>query len=93
MLRQIALSGTSKERAGWPKTIEVDVVAQEGHLWVEVKDTEWFGIGSTRWLGTGGRSAGKSEAIEEIRFNFVPIWILMSFLKAKLTTQATLASL
>lgn len=93
MLRQIALSGASSERAGWPKTIEVDVVAQGGHLWVEVKDTEWFGIGSTRWLGTGGRSAGKREASEEMRFNSVPMWILMSFLKAKLTTLVILASL
>ena len=52
------LAGQSQSRPDWPKTIEVDVVAQGGHLWIEVKDTEWFGIGSTRWLSIGGKSAG-----------------------------------
>ena len=46
-------AGADKEETGWPKTIEVDVVAQGGHLWIEVKDTEWFGVGSSRWLGAG----------------------------------------
>ena len=44
----------------WPKNVEIDVVAQHGHLWIEVKDSESFGVGSTRFLGSQGHVSGKA---------------------------------
>lgn len=54
----IALEGGENMHSEWPASVEVDIVALGGHLWIEVKDTERFGIGSSRWLGSSGRSAG-----------------------------------
>lgn len=30
------------------------MVAQSGSLWIEVKDLEKFGVGSSRWRGKAG---------------------------------------
>ena len=38
--------------------MQIDVVANEGHMWCEVKDLESFGIGSNRWLGCPGHLPG-----------------------------------
>ena len=43
-----------------PKKFEIDVVAQHGHLWIEVKDSESLGVGSTRFLGSQGHVSGKT---------------------------------
>ncbi|KAA6421565.1 MAG: hypothetical protein FRX49_08509 [Trebouxia sp. A1-2] len=40
------------------KNAEVDVVAQQGLAWIEVKAHEAFGIGSNQWLGNPGHFSG-----------------------------------
>jgi hypothetical protein len=38
---------------------EVDVIAQQGHAWVEVKSHGPFGVHSTHWLGSAGHNKGE----------------------------------
>jgi hypothetical protein len=42
--------GSNKRGLG----VEIDVVAQGGAWWVEVKSHERFGINSTHWVGRKG---------------------------------------
>ena len=37
-------------------TVEVDVVAQQGHTWVEVKSHQPFGVDSDHWYGNEGHT-------------------------------------
>eukprot|EP00198_Chlamydomonas_reinhardtii_P012372 XP_001701709.1 predicted protein [Chlamydomonas reinhardtii] len=45
----------------------VDVVAQGGHVWVEVKNQEAFGLESVHWTGAGkGAGKGLRRQVEEL---------------------------
>ncbi|KAG2446749.1 hypothetical protein HYH02_008310 [Chlamydomonas schloesseri] len=46
---------------------EVDVVAQGGHAWIEVKNQEAFGLESVHWTGAGkGAGKGLRRQVEEM---------------------------
>jgi hypothetical protein len=46
---------------------EVDVVAQQGHAWVEVKSHGMFGVHSTHWLGSAGHTKGEVSDLVCVR--------------------------
>lgn len=37
---------------------EMDIVAQQGHAWIEVKSHSAFGLHSQHWLGNSGHTKG-----------------------------------
>ena len=59
------LTGAQREGGGAvpnaaAASCEVDVVAQRGHAWVEVKSHGLFGLHSTHWLGSAGHTKGEA---------------------------------
>ena len=40
------------------QSVEVDVVAQNGHTWIEVKSHQPFGTDSDHWFGSQGHTKG-----------------------------------
>lgn len=42
-------------------TVEVDVVAQHGHAWIEVKSHQPFGVDSDHWFGNQGHTKGANR--------------------------------
>ncbi|GLC33618.1 hypothetical protein PLESTM_000092400 [Pleodorina starrii] len=47
-------------------SVEVDVVAQEGHCWIEVKNQELFGLESVHWTGAARHVKGLRRQVEEL---------------------------
>lgn len=47
-------------------SVEVDVVAQEGSSWIEVKNHEVFGLESVHWMGTSSGVKGLGRQVEEL---------------------------
>ena len=47
-------------------SVEVDVVAQEGVCWIEVKSHEIFGLQSIHWAGSSSGVKGLSRQVEEL---------------------------
>lgn len=41
---------------GKPISVEVDVVAQDGHVWIEVKSHKCVDLDSVEWLGVPGHA-------------------------------------
>ncbi|PNH09654.1 hypothetical protein TSOC_003655 [Tetrabaena socialis] len=57
--------GGAAAAAGVAVGVEVDVVAQGGHCWIEVKNQEVFGLESVHWTGTP-RVKGLKRQAEEL---------------------------
>eukprot|EP00878_Enallax_costatus_P013004 GHUV01013587.1.p1 GENE.GHUV01013587.1~~GHUV01013587.1.p1 ORF type:complete len:467 (+),score=109.81 GHUV01013587.1:1555-2955(+) len=53
--------------AAAPLWVEVDVVANDGLTWIEVKNQERFGLESVHWLGSPGRSKGLAQQIADLK--------------------------
>jgi hypothetical protein len=57
--------GVGKEKQGGGKTADVDVEAGNGSRWVEVKNTEPFGLESSDWVGKPGKQ-GLSAQVDKL---------------------------
>jgi hypothetical protein len=50
-----------------PDAVEVDVVGNDGKLWIDSKSTEPFGLDSNAWTGKAGKQGLKLQAEEMLR--------------------------
>lgn len=52
---------------GEPNKVEVDVVSDKGHTWIDSKRVEPFGLDSSDWLGKPGKQGLQVQAQEMLR--------------------------
>ncbi len=62
VVRRWQIGTAASDDAAGAASCEVDVVAQDGHAWIEVKSHRSFGTQSQHWLGSSGHTKGVRSA-------------------------------
>ena len=66
---QTAVTGVNRKFSldGVPDKVEVDVVADQGRLWIDSKRVEPFSLESSDWVGGAGKQGLRQQASEMLR--------------------------
>lgn len=69
MQKEVAVTGVNRKFSldGRADAVEVDVVADNGRRWIDVKRVEPFGLESSDWVGSSGKQGLKLQAQEMLR--------------------------